>query len=74
MSDTNDTFTNASASNRAREDAVDILLSLDRHLAGLPPYARRELCGILERLGASRITLTSLRQLAEDLPYPAGAE
>jgi hypothetical protein len=73
MSDINDSFTNTSASNRAREDMADILLALDRHLAGLPTYAKRDLCVSLERLGASRIALSRLRELAEDLPYTAGS-
>ena len=66
-----DVFTNASAGNRAFDDAVALIVAVDRVLQNMAPLDREELEGRLERHGAAQITATSLRVLAEELPNPA---
>jgi hypothetical protein len=63
-------ITNTSVDDRAYADAVALIIAIDRVLQEMQPLDREEFEGRLERHGAAQITATSLRILAEELPFP----
>ena len=62
--------TNSSIDDRAHADAVALIIAVDRVLHDMAALDREEFESRLERHGAAQITATSLRVLAEELPFP----